>query len=524
MKNCSFLCVKTVSFIILFSVCSVRAQPEVIISGKISDTLYNPIAGASVALVNYPTLSTVTDSSGFFFIEHTPTQTINNNTAIDLESTVSMTSNGLIINQSFAGVVKVTIYNMKGAVISSLFDGGIDAGSHHFSIPAKFASAALVIGITQNNSTRYIKKSSIHATLRSSRGGIQSISQNNPEKRVSNLSLGAVDTLVIEKESFDIKKIAIDSYVSSASTLLNLTFVPLMIPSYEPDFWNDNSTTKKNNNCYNYACNKKTDTFAQPGRASGDKYTSSECDNVGPAAVRDGLEICDSITQPLPPGKARVAMAVSYQKDYHWWREDIDGMWSHKPGDGRATNYDNSDDLISDPEKADRGRYEDFCGYYFVDSDSIQGEGHEDIRFASPMSELIAEWKLESSSKMKVTIKIFSGRENPYFFINDKKIFNAVTSLIEKAQKIDNYPLETVEPSILGYRGVEIQCLTDNDIFIDEYTVYKNDIEHFNGNYKRKIFMNDASHIIEKLLLDEALVQNVIDNELREIICEEMNK
>src|SRR5215470_815412 len=38
-------------------------------------------------------------------------------------------------------------------------------------------------------------------------------------------------------------------------------------PLYEPAWWNDGGQKQWNNNCYNYATNYRTDTFAQPGRA-----------------------------------------------------------------------------------------------------------------------------------------------------------------------------------------------------------------------------------------------------------------
>ena len=41
------------------------------------------------------------------------------------------------------------------------------------------------------------------------------------------------------------------------------------VPKYDPDAWNDFDGVQFNNNCYNYACDQKTGTYAQPGRASG---------------------------------------------------------------------------------------------------------------------------------------------------------------------------------------------------------------------------------------------------------------
>jgi hypothetical protein len=43
------------------------------------------------------------------------------------------------------------------------------------------------------------------------------------------------------------------------------------------------------NNCYNYGCDYRTDTFAQPGRAAGAMYTAFSGASVRPAAVADAL-------------------------------------------------------------------------------------------------------------------------------------------------------------------------------------------------------------------------------------------
>lgn len=57
--------------------------------------------------------------------------------------------------------------------------------------------------------------------------------------------------------------------------------------SFNPAFWNDPAHIGKNN-CYNYATNRRTDTFAQPGRACGHMYAHINCTDVGNGAVCDG--------------------------------------------------------------------------------------------------------------------------------------------------------------------------------------------------------------------------------------------
>ncbi len=150
------------------------------------------------------------------------------------------------------------------------------------------------------------------------------------------------------------------------------------IPTYQPNFWNDGSTIQWNNNCYNYGNNKRTDTFAQPGQAAGAMYTALQCSNVRTAAIADGLKAVSGPNQ-CPKKECTVALVVAPGWDFHWYRRDKNGMWTHKPGSTQATNRDNSNNTISNPETANRGPYTDFCGYMCSCSNSTEGQGHENI-------------------------------------------------------------------------------------------------------------------------------------------------
>ncbi len=133
-------------------------------------------------------------------------------------------------------------------------------------------------------------------------------------------------------------------------------------PSYNPSYWNNNSTRRRSNNCYNYANNRATNTFAQPGRGSGQMYRSLTCGSVGPAAVRDGLRRVPSFRASTPGWYT--ALVIWPNRDYHWYRQDRNGCWSHKPGQTNARNTDNSGRRIVDPRRCDRGPYVNFCSYY----------------------------------------------------------------------------------------------------------------------------------------------------------------
>ncbi|HMK59808.1 MAG TPA: hypothetical protein VK452_01515 [Dissulfurispiraceae bacterium] len=154
------------------------------------------------------------------------------------------------------------------------------------------------------------------------------------------------------------------------------------IPAYSPAFWNDSGTVQFNNNCYNYGNNKRTDTFAQPGRRSGHYPNPMACSNVAAAAVSDGIEPLPA-SGVCPSGKDKIGLVVDPGTDYHWYRLGSNGMWSHKPGGTQATNLDASGNTISNPETANRCSgwlcYTDFCGYFCSCSDDVQGNGHENI-------------------------------------------------------------------------------------------------------------------------------------------------
>ena len=132
-------------------------------------------------------------------------------------------------------------------------------------------------------------------------------------------------------------------------------------PVYDPAKWNDGGTHEYGNNCYNYGCDLRLDNFAQPGNlTTGTVPADAQCTTIMPRALTDGLIPC--IDGRCHPCHHRVALVMAPGWDYHWFRQDADGMWSHKPGHDPATNLDFSGNPISNPETADRGPYTQFCG------------------------------------------------------------------------------------------------------------------------------------------------------------------
>ncbi|MCB1542050.1 MAG: hypothetical protein KDJ25_14785 [Rhodoblastus sp.] len=134
-------------------------------------------------------------------------------------------------------------------------------------------------------------------------------------------------------------------------------------PAYNPAPWNAPST-QPFNNCYNYANDHATNTFAQPGRAHGAMTTTMDCAHVQPAAVADGLAAAANFAAPLKNGAGwYVALVIWPGADYHWYRQDSGGCWSHKPGQTAARDVDNAGNKITDPRTCNRGPYTVFCSY-----------------------------------------------------------------------------------------------------------------------------------------------------------------
>ena len=88
-------------------------------------------------------------------------------------------------------------------------------------------------------------------------------------------------------------------------------------PSYLPLYWNHDHHIE-NNNCYNYASTIRTDTFAQPGRASGQRLPPLfKAIDVIKSAMADGFIYKKHRSCMLPPvGHKHLVALVYYEGEY----------------------------------------------------------------------------------------------------------------------------------------------------------------------------------------------------------------
>ena len=138
------------------------------------------------------------------------------------------------------------------------------------------------------------------------------------------------------------------AYARSGNIYTNRLRTVVAFPSLSPvSGWNE-PDVQRGNNCYNFATDIRTDTFAQPGAGGGapGQYPPKDCQPQSSGAIADGLQagvqladLCHS--SGLPQGHV-VALLVATLFDYHFVRLEADGTWSSKAGNLPATTLDNS--------------------------------------------------------------------------------------------------------------------------------------------------------------------------------------
>lgn len=159
-------------------------------------------------------------------------------------------------------------------------------------------------------------------------------------------------------------------------------------PNYEPELYNNHNGVKEAQNCFAYAfdykhlpdnCTKNScpASFIQPGLKSGypkwSNVDGKRCPDLMARLLGDVPELIPStFNEKCPKETSKIAFVVDPDEDYHFYRQDSNGYWSHKPGATDVTNIDARGRPIYNPELASREypktglNYDGFCGYLCV--------------------------------------------------------------------------------------------------------------------------------------------------------------
>lgn len=156
-------------------------------------------------------------------------------------------------------------------------------------------------------------------------------------------------------------------------------------PKFDPDLYNKHNGVKNAQNCFAYAfdyqhlpknCTKESCSipFPQPGLKSGypkwSKVKGKRCPDLTARLLGDVRDLKRTTFENSCPKKySKIALVVDEDEDYHFYRQDSNGYWSHKPGATDVTHIDGTGRPIYDPQLASRKyqqsglHYDEFCGY-----------------------------------------------------------------------------------------------------------------------------------------------------------------
>lgn len=147
--------------------------------------------------------------------------------------------------------------------------------------------------------------------------------------------------------------------------------------SYDPKRWNrSEDKIQKYNNCYAYATNdleinrhKKPHPGHKSGIDSGEQ--DYQCPIMNKYVFMDYPDAYKTdFETPCKCNHYKVYLTVDPKNDFHLYRQDSNGFWSHKPGSRKVTNIDASGNYITNPGTADREyksfNYSDGCMYFCV--------------------------------------------------------------------------------------------------------------------------------------------------------------
>jgi hypothetical protein len=136
-------------------------------------------------------------------------------------------------------------------------------------------------------------------------------------------------------------------------------------PVYQPERWNTNPKLLKSNNCMSYAFNRpmgsnghyRSNGLPQPDGTKHFDMSKQTCDTInGYAKSKWGAKDLDE-KGCCSKGYHKVALVLSPNVDYHWYRQDTDPAtgqpsgWSCKLGGGIVTNQAGGNP-ITDPATA----------------------------------------------------------------------------------------------------------------------------------------------------------------------------
>lgn len=159
-------------------------------------------------------------------------------------------------------------------------------------------------------------------------------------------------------------------------------------PKYNPRQWNKDPVLKKNHNCYAYVLDDLVygrENKPQPGTWSNTgvdldetrarKYDS--CPEMLGRVMADNSSIYQiDEAEPCRNGYYKGYLVLDPGKDYHFYRQDSNGFFSHKRGKLDVEDKDAAQNRIEVPRLAAKNyggyNYTESCGYFCIPSNKTR--------------------------------------------------------------------------------------------------------------------------------------------------------
>ena len=140
-------------------------------------------------------------------------------------------------------------------------------------------------------------------------------------------------------------------------------------PAYEPERWNRQDLIR-DVNCLGYALNVEAWLPLIDPREFTDRRAAIAAGVR--KAVSFGMLLEPSEDPAVRPGHYLVALTWGARpRNWHWLRQDADGVWSHKMGYSPITNRDPGHQLIYDPLQTAVGNGKDLIAYFHVPNEGL---------------------------------------------------------------------------------------------------------------------------------------------------------
>ncbi len=182
-------------------------------------------------------------------------------------------------------------------------------------------------------------------------------------------------------------------------------------PKFSPNEYNGDKAIQYSHNCFAYAMNVKDQGkikacreenkcgFHVPGKTKGHPdFTGQLGKTCGDVIGRTMADVPNGylidFQNTCKKGYSKIGVVVDEENDLHYYRQDSNGWWSHKPGGRSVTNKDAVGAKIYAPHRASRFykredendhdlNYDSFCSYMCVPRDkeiSITGGARRKYR------------------------------------------------------------------------------------------------------------------------------------------------